>query len=179
MSNSDPVCAVLGIPDHLHQCGRKPDHVFAEEEQLFVRCKPTETQIKNVISFRRQSCNRARYCEGGPSDVLYDSERGGNHQEYTAVVAITVAAVQEVLAEITEQIRKHQPQTKRNYSLQPQHRPEQCNYAHAEIVAYCNGVEDPENIKPSSMKKRLREQLVERYRFVLPSRRNGERLESD
>lgn len=177
MPGSDSVCAARGIPDYLHQLGRTPDPDFVGNEQLFVRFKPTETEIKNVISFRKQSCNRAKYCQGGLDDVLFDSKHGGRHQEYTGVAAITVAQLFSVSAGITE--IKANTQTTRVYTLHPKHEPEPCNYPHSEIIADCNGQPDPDNIKPNSMKKQLRDQLAELYRIVLPLGRAGERLQGE
>lgn len=148
MPGSNPVCAARGIPDYLHRLDREPDVAFANGERLFVRFDPSETQFKNIISFKRQSCNRAKYCPGGSEDVLFDSEHGGRHQIYTGVLVITVAEMRQVRAEIEERDKAG-----RTYTLQPEHKPEQCNYAHTEIVAFCNGREDSDHIKPSSMEK--------------------------
>ena len=165
MPPSDPICAAAGIPNYLHQNGRSANQTFANHsEKLFVRFALNTPSIQTAVSFRRQSCNREKYCDGGAADVLFKTVRGGLYQD-CGVMSITVAQVSAV----------HEQIDGRKFTLRPEHQPEQCNYAHTEIVAHENG-SPVSDIGPKSVKKQLRDTLSDCFRIKLPETRAGGQL---
>lgn len=164
MPPSDPACVALGIPAYLHQNGRAPDPQFSNSEKLFVRFALGTPSIQTAVTFRRQSCNREKYCGNGATDVLFDTGLGRLHQD-CGVMSITVAEVRVMREQIGE----------REFTLRPEHRPEQCNYAHAKIVAHENG-SPVDDIGPRSVKKQLRDTFTTCFRIELPIAQTGEQL---
>lgn len=153
----DPVCQERGIPSHLHQAGRPVDPEFDAEERLYRRNRSQEPELTDVINFKRMSVNRQKYCEG-PGDVLWNDDEGGKHPDQ-AIFALPVAALS---------LRIDHPDPKNHsysFGLKPVHQPKQCNYAHTEVTAFrimANGVEEElPDIKPTSVKLRMRQELAE------------------
>src|SRR5437588_5270 len=132
MAESDPVCTERGIPDYLHTLNRQPDSDFMVDERLFIRFRVEERKMKTILGFRRQSSNRSKYCDAGAEDALFNSERGGRY-EGCGVVEIAVARLREI------NVAHPNDQAKR-YTVLPDHKPTQCNFAHTEIVAHENGM---------------------------------------
>jgi len=171
MEACDPVCRARGIPDYLHQNGRDSNQVFDVKEVLFIRFRVEERKLKSVISFCRQSANRSMYCEGGADDALFDGQNGGRHEGF-GVYEISAAAVNLIKKELNV------GGNLRTFTLRLFHNPDQCNYAHTEIVA-CEGGNEVDDIGPKSVKKMIREEFHEAIRPVLPPNLAGIKFEAD
>lgn len=166
MHPSDSECDNIGIPPHLHRSGREIDDSFEEDNELLYRrisAKDEMTDLTTVINFRRMSVNRAKYCEN-PRDVLWNDEEGGTHDGF-GVVSFPVGALKDSW---------EHPDPKHSYAftLKPTHAPTRCNYSHSEIVAYKineNGsIEILSDIKPSSIKLRIREHIRRFLKLSVP-----------
>lgn len=152
----DPVCRERGIPSHLHQAGRPVDPDFEAQERLYRRSRSKQVEPASLINFRRMSVNREKYCQT-PEDVLWNDDAGGKHPD-EAIFALPVAALS---------LRIPHPEKDHPYSfgLKPIHQPKQCNFAHTEITAFrimSDGTEEElPDIKPTSVKLQMRQELVE------------------
>jgi hypothetical protein len=166
---SDPDCHGKGIPEHLHRLDRAPDPDFSGSELLFRRFTLGNEAMKAVIGFNRMSFNREKQ-GNGPDDALWNCEEGGRY-DGCGVVELPVAALNLKW--------KHPTEQNTVYYLRPEHAPTNCNYPHTEVVVYKeeNGEVSPQNeIKPTSVKARIREDLGKHLRVALPFERQGARL---
>lgn len=167
MAKCDPICAERGIPSHLHTGERQPNQAFEENELLYIRFRVETRKLKSVIGFRHQSASRSVLCEGGPDDTLFNCEEGGRYENWgvAQVPVWKVLSIKEMLEE-------------RSFSLHAIHKPTQCNYAHAEIVAH-EGDAEVGDIGPKSVKKKIREALHESITVALPVAEAGAKFEND
>lgn len=153
----DLICQERGIPSYLHQNGRQVDPDFDSGEFLYRRNRSQEPELMDVLNFKRMSVNRQKYCEG-PEDVLWNDEQGGKYPD-RAVFALPVAALS---LRIAHPDQKNHPYS---FSIKPIHKPKQCNYPHTEVTAFrvmANGSEEElADIKPPSVKLRMRQELAE------------------
>jgi hypothetical protein len=164
---SDPECLEKGIPEHLHQLDEEPDNEFDAAELLFRRFTFGMETLKQIIVFKRMSVNRANHGRG-PDDALWNCEEGGRHND-CGVAQFAVGAL--------DQKWEHPTEANISYSLRPEHVPLKCNYPHAEVVVYKeeNGTATAQNeIKPTSVKTRIREELGKLLKVALPTERQGE-----
>lgn len=173
MKSCDEKCSSKGIPDHLHQLGRGVDPNFPDEELLFRRFRFTDADLTSAIKFNEMSVNRERHGYG-PDDVLWNDEAGGRHEGY-GVIQLPVSALN---GEWKHPDERKFPIT---HKLVPQHKPRQCNYPHSEVTAFEFNRETEitqmaKDIKPTSVKMRIREHLQTLVRIVLPPEQSGQRL---
>ena len=126
--------------------------------------------LKTVINFCRQSVIRSRYCNGGPSDALYNSDDGGRYVGF-GVVGLRL----EELVKLKEELKEGE--RVRTFTLKPEHVPTRCNYPHTEIVAFEGGVEIEE--PPKVIRKKMRERLHEAIQILLPTDLKGQNLQKD
>lgn len=173
MKSCDEECSSKGIPDHLHQLERGVDPEFPDEELLFRRFRFSNADLTSAIKFNEMSVNRERHGQG-PDDVLWNDEEGGRHEGY-GVVQFPVAALNNEW--------RHPDELKFpiTYRLTPLHKPRQCNYPHSEVTASefnreTQATQSAKDIKPTSVKMRIREHLQAHVRIVLPSEDLGRGL---
>jgi hypothetical protein len=174
MPECDEACSKRGIPVHLHQLDRTANQDFSDPEELLWRRFPFEAEdLTSIISFNGMSVNRQKDGES-PDDVLWDTVNGGRHHGY-GVVEFSVGSLQRCW-DHPEPVGN--PLT---FSLVPEHKPEQCNYPHSEVVAHLYNRSTTElqcltKIKPTSVKLKIREDLQSSIRIVLPIKRSGDRF---
>lgn len=173
MEPCDEECSSKGIPGHLHQLAQLVDSGFLSEELLYCRFKFYEADLTAVIKFNRMSVNRGKFCKS-PDDVLWNDKIGGRY-ENVGVVQFPVSALQGSWAHPND---KQFPVT---YSLEPEHKPERCNYPHSEVVTMELNREtgtstSVSKIKPPSVKLEIREHLQSLVTIALPIDRSGETL---
>ncbi len=173
MQSCDEECSSKGIPDHLHQVERGVDPDFPDDEFLFRRFRLSAPDLTSVIKFNEMSVNRARYGQS-PDDVLWNDESGGRH-EGCGVVQFPVAALNGEWRHPEEQ------KVPITYSLKPLHKPQRCNYPHSEVTAFefnrdTKVTQAAKDIKPTSVKMRIRENLQAHVKIVLPLENQGQDL---
>lgn len=158
----DPTCQLYGIPLHLHRSNRDANSVFLEGERAYRRHPPEVNDIKNVISFKTKdsSVNRSSLCEV-PEDVLICEATGERKKYYVAEFPVDFfvgkkwikeAAGDSPAAEIT---------------IEVQHAPLRCNYAHCNLIFKVDGVEMPE-IKTGSIKAEIRRAMEPVLQRLVP-----------
>ena len=165
MDHCDEVCSSKGIPEHLHQLGREVDPDFPDEELLFRRFRFSNADLTSAIKFNEMSVNRAKYGLS-PDDVLWNDDAGGKYDGY-GVVQFPVAALN---GEWRHPDERKVPIT---YRLTPLHKPRQCNYPHSEVTAIefnreSQTAQSAKDIKPTSVKMKIREHLQAHVKIVLP-----------
>lgn len=173
MRSCDEECSIKGIPDHLHQLGRVVDPDFSDGELLFRRFRFSDVDLTSTIKFNDMSVNRENHGHG-PDDALWNDVAGGRYEGY-GVLQFPVAALSGTWGHPDGQ------KFPIDYSLKPSHVPRQCNYPHSEVTAVEFDRKDgtsrfPKDIKPTSVKMRIREHLQPHVRVVLPLERSGQDL---
>jgi hypothetical protein len=108
------------------------------------------------ILFPNQSVNRDRYSQ--PEDVIFNFPGWG-------IGAIEVQQIPPRL-ESPGQDNKVGP----TYNFKPVHKPEACNYAHAEIQVF-SGTENVRRVSSNNIKKQYRTLMRQRARVHTSSRR--------
>lgn len=164
-ATTDPICDARGIPAHLHCLGRASEPLDpGERVYRFFRLNIDE-DLSLAISFnyRRSSVNRAKYSHS-PADVLWDDERGGQRPGH-GVVSFP--------GDVFDGLTWSPDQGEGVYRLAIQHEPRQCNHAHCSIIAF-KGDEKVEEIKPTSVKLKIRKWLEGKVLVELPSERAGQ-----
>lgn len=163
---ADPHCTRLGIPSHMHREERPFMEFVLSEELLFRRFNlQNEATVTACIRFKEMSVNREKL--SAPDDVLFNTERSGRHEGH-GVVELSVAS----LRAPTEDGCWRLDGVPGAYELRVVHTPDQCNYAHCEVVAYKDG-EKQANIKPTTMKLAIRRDLTHQIKIRLPAERSG------
>lgn len=152
----DEACARIGIPSHLHSCGRQVVSVFSESELLYRRIKLPCADAALQVSFARKSSSTNRSNFSGPEDVLWDDK--GHHHFECGIIAFPVASLKNMSWESNEQ-----PPV--NFKIEVSHAPLRCNYAHTDFRFFRNGVEVAD-ITTKSIKLRIREALRPLIRSV-------------
>lgn len=162
---TDSVCDARGIPAHLHKMGREPEPMEPGERVYRFFRVGIEEDLSLAISFnyKRSSVNRAKYSKS-PDDVLWDDERGGQRSGY-GVVSLP--------GDIFDDQSWSPDQSDIVFRLAVKHEPRQCNYAHCSIIAF-KGEESVEEIKPPSVKLKIRKWLEGKVVVELPSERAGQ-----
>lgn len=173
MRPCDEECSSKGIPDYLHQLEREIDPDFSDDELLFRRFRFSNADLTSAIKFNEMSVNRQKH-GSGPDDVLWNDEEGGRHDGY-GVVQFPVAALK---GEWRHPDERSVPVT---YNLKPLHVPRKCNYPHSEVTAFefnreTQIAQPAKDIKPTSVKMRIREHLQAHVRIVLPMEESGKSL---
>jgi hypothetical protein len=161
MSASDPKCAAIGIPPHLHRLGRNPVSEFSGDERLFVRFMPGVQLVNNkppptVFTPDEQSMVRGKFaktCE----DVLYNVN-GHEHFFGWGIVELHVSQIETMATTISA------PQ-RREFTFKVFHEPEDCCYAHSEIHIFENG-ERVREVKPKSVRFYIRDELADRCQVI-------------
>lgn len=162
---SDPDCDAKGIPPHLHTLGRLQQPLDQEELVYRFFRLDAEEDLTQAISFKykRSSVNRANLCHE-PADVLWDDERGGRREGYGVVTFPgDVFAGQEWKVDDGTSV----------FRLSIDHEPWPCNYAHCSIVVTRDATR-VDDIKPKSVKLKIREWLQGKVLVELPLDRKGE-----
>ena len=166
---ADPVCSARGVPEHLHHVNRPVLSFDEAGEKLFRRYNPqTSATVTACIDFRRMSVNRGRLSQS--DEVLLDTEGNGGYPTL-GVVAFEVGD----LRSAEDDGKWRVPNVPGNFELRPVHGPLQCNYAHTEVVAYKDGVPQPD-IKPTTVKLAIRQHLKTRLQVLLPLDRAGKQM---
>jgi hypothetical protein len=149
------------IPEQLHTNGRVRDLQFEGNEKLFRRFARTEQNKPTTeggklthasLSLKEMSVNREKYSENA-ADVLYNIKTG-EHFLRCGIYAFGVSDIQSLTY-------AHPTEQSKTYSLHVLHEPELCMYPHSIIAVLENGKRIAE-IKPSSIKTTLRDDLIER-----------------
>jgi hypothetical protein len=153
--------------------GRGVDQDFPDDELLFRRFRFSNADLTSAIKFNEMSVNREKHGRG-PDDVLWNDEEGGRYEGY-GVVQFPVSALN------NEWRHPDERKVPITYRLTPLHKPRQCNYPHSEVTAYESNRETQttqlaKDIKPTSVKMRIREHLQSHVRIVLPPEDSGKRL---
>lgn len=173
-TRSDPACAAKGIPSRLHTLGRQVDSGFDHRELLFRRVPMDRLTMKGAVTFKRMSVNRGKYSLDA-DDTLFDHENGGRHEGY--------AVVQFEVSVLVKLVIPHPQRIEDPYRIYPMHKPVQCMYPHSEVTAFSVPHEGPpamlDDIRPPSVKQRLRDLLWDQVLVVLPTSLKGTRLDKD
>lgn len=170
-STCDESCREKGIPDHLHALARENDQEFQGDEILYRRYKLSSPDLTAAISFNRMSVNRGKYSQSW-DDVLWDDDNGGRHDGY-GVIEVKVADFE------GSWDHPNQEEFPVGYSFIIQHKLKKCNYPHSEVVVVQSdkesGIdEEVTEIKPTSIKLKIRQYLSARARFLSPEERAGD-----
>jgi hypothetical protein len=162
---SDPDCEEKGIPPHLHMLERLPQPLDqGERVYRFFRLN-AEEDLTQAISFKykRSSVNRAHFCHEA-EDVLWDDERGGRREGYGVVTFPgDVFTGQEWKVDDGTGV----------FRVSINHEPKRCNYAHCSIVV-TRDTSQVDDIKPKSVKLKIREWLQGKVLIQVPLDREGE-----
>jgi hypothetical protein len=158
-------CSELNIPEYLHTNDRPPDIHFTDNEKLFRRFAQTEQNQPTIkdgklthasLSLKEMSVNREKYSRE-PQDVLYNIKTG----EHFLAHGICIFESGKVTA-----LNYTHPALPKVYRLQLVHEPEPCMYPHSVIAILENGIRIRE-IKPSSIKTALRDDLIEQAEIIV------------
>lgn len=168
MPPNDPQCNALGVPAHLHTCGRVIDPDFDQEERLYRRHKLDDRQIKTVITFKEMSVNREKY-SASAVDVLLNTRDGGRHEGY-GVVSFPVRAIRELRDTIT--VKGNEV----TYDAVVVHEPEPCNFSHTVVIGRNGGTEQRTVELPKTIRKNLRKQLFNSVVTEVPAESAGKTL---
>ncbi len=170
----DPQCAALGIPEHLHSCGRPEDQHFRNTEKLYRRNRLNDRKIKTAITFRQMSVNREKYCPS-PGDALINSQEGGPTQDTGfGVVSFTAGDVRALAFtdESAGAVRTCAAVVLHDIAREP------CNFSHSLVHGAMNGIElAPEADLPKTARKELRHQIYKSVVTEIPAERAGDFLE--
>jgi len=157
----DPDCADKGIPEHLHRCDRGASEI-PDGTLAYRRFRASVTVDKDGnedlflgISFssNQSSINRADLCEA-PSDVLFNSMQGGQYEGY-GVLSFPIDILK-ATASAPLEVENNSDR----YVVSVEHSPDQCNYAHCNLVVRKNGEPVPK-IKPTTVKSQLRNLMAD------------------
>lgn len=156
------VCSRLGIPEHLHSKGKGKDLNFSEDESLYRRfftsCPPEEwknnTQVSaSVFRLKDDSYVWSKHTTSH-LDVLYNDieEENGRHYCGAGVLDIKILPISKFSFTVN-----NEPRT---FTLKASHEPQLCNYPHAELHVYENGLKfKAEDSKPRSANLAIRAHL--------------------
>jgi hypothetical protein len=161
-------CLTPGIPANLHRNERLIDNDFFSDNKLYIRVKPediittvdehgNETRKVSLNAFvtTKQSCNRDKYSD--VNDVLYNINAKAieNHYNHWAVVSIP-------LEKLNLFKFKHPQIAAINYMAKPCHDPNDCMYAHTEIIVYNTDDQDQEQAKlPPTVKAQIKANYID------------------
>jgi hypothetical protein len=140
---------------------------FPADEVLYRRF--TKPNIAEVFKFNAMSVKLGALCTT-PKDALYRNE-GPPHPLKSSVASISVAAVEGMVFSL--------PNSSDSITFKVIHSPYECDYAHAEVFTYINGivVKDDKTPRPS-VRKQIRDRLVELVTVCHPLENSGMTLEN-
>lgn len=166
-SGCDHRCRELGIPTHLHTCGKKADDRFETKERVYRRSPYIWPDITRAVSFEasKNSVNRSKYCKRA-QDVLIKTETGERYPEMY-VISISVTTLHEIVWSESDQNDR--------IVTRIQHAPEQCNYAHCNVQVVKGGEVVPK-LKAGAVKSKIREAIAKEAVIELPESLYGHRL---
>lgn len=154
---SDEFCASLGLPTHLHACGREPNPVFSESELLYRRVRLPCVDYALRVSFKRRSSSSNRSSFSEPADVLWDE--GGRHHSNCGVIAFPAKS-------LDGRIWQSEEDPPVDFKIEVVHHPLRCNYAHTDFRFSRNGTEI-EDITAKSVKLQVRDILRPLIKLIL------------
>ena len=152
-------CSEKGIPERLHQLGRKVLEHFEDNEKLYRRfltpqskdCWLESRQLSaSIFKIRDDSYNRELF-SNYPSDVLFNIHAISEEDHYFdwGILSISVGKI----ISFSEPIPPS-----RAFKMGPRHDPEFCMYPHCEVLVFEGGVRIENS--PKSIKVKARDLLI-------------------
>jgi len=167
MSQTDPECTALHVPEHLHRLQRPDDQTFSGAERLYRRYKLGDRKLKAAISFTEMSVNWSRYSPN-PGEVLLNTRDGGRYEGY-GVVSFPVEALWNL----------NDP-SHPAYGAKAFHDPEKCNYSHALVISTESSIPLPQGKDlPKLVRKSFRKKMVNQVTIEIPVEQAGGYLDWD